>query len=107
MQYVASPKTLRDAMHQLTAHDPVLGPVIAHAGLPTFRPHRAYYQELGESIIGQQLSVKAAASVRRRFLELFGGSFPTPEAIVDSDIQRLRSAGLSRAKASYIQDLAR
>jgi DNA-3-methyladenine glycosylase II len=59
-----------------------------------------------ESIISQQLSVKAAASIQRRFLELFAGNFPTPSAILTKTPEDLRAAGLSWAKAAYIHDLA-
>lgn len=97
---------LQQAARHLAARDPILQPVIAGAGLPTLAPHHEYYRELGESIIGQQLSVKAAAAVRRRFCELFGGKFPEPAAIVQRPVDELRTAGLSRAKATYIRDLA-
>ncbi len=74
-------------------------------GLPTFSPHGNYYQELVESIISQQLSVKAAATINRRFVDLFG-HFPTPEEILGKDFDELRSAGLSGQKTGYIRDLA-
>lgn len=70
------------------------------------RPHTAYYQRLVESIIGQQLSVKAAASIKKRFTELYGGIFPAPHEILVKSVEDMRSAGLSRAKALYIRDLA-
>ena len=86
--------------------DPILGEVIQNAPLPDFSPHKNYYQELVESIISQQLSVKAAATILKRFRELFGADFPSPEAILTQDIEIYRSVGLSRQKASYIRDLA-
>lgn len=86
--------------------DPILGAVIAQAPLPAIHPHTNYYQELVESIISQQLSVKAAATILKRFKELFGETFPTPEEILEKDIETYRSVGLSRQKAAYIRDLA-
>lgn len=86
--------------------DPILGAVIARAPLPAIHPHTNYYQELVESIISQQLSVKAAATILKRFKELFGETFPTPEEILEKDIETYRSVGLSRQKAAYIRDLA-
>lgn len=72
------------------------------------RPHKNYYQELVDSIISQQLSVKAARSIERRFCELFGGTgFPAAEQILKKEANELRTAGLSRAKAVYVLDLAR
>jgi len=86
--------------------DPVLAGVISAAPLPTFTPHKKYYQELVESIISQQLSVKAAATILKRFKELFSSDFPAPEDILEYDIETYRAVGLSRQKASYIRDLA-
>ena len=86
--------------------DPILGEVIHTAPTPTILPHKRYYQELVESIVSQQLSVKAAATILKRFKELFVSEFPTPEEIIEKDIETYRSVGLSRQKASYIRDLA-
>ena len=96
-----------NALAHLSANDPVMAGLIARYPRPTLRKHRNYYQELVSSIISQQLSVKAAATIERRFVDLFAGTFPIPEQIVAADIETLRSAGLSRAKAQYVQDLAR
>jgi len=70
------------------------------------RPHKNYYQELVESIIGQQISVKAGAAIRKRFVALFGGQFPPPQTILQKSVDELRTAGLSRGKATYVRDLA-
>lgn len=86
--------------------DPVLAPVIARYALCDIRAHRNYYQALAGEIIGQQLSVKAAASIRKRFEGLFGDKFPEPKAILEKSVDELRTAGLSGAKAKYIRDLA-
>lgn len=103
---IASPKTLEAAARHLEANDPVLAPHINRYGLATLQPHTDYYRELVESIVGQQLSVKAAASINRRFVELFDGTFPAPASILEKTHDELRSAGLSGAKARYVQDLA-
>jgi DNA-3-methyladenine glycosylase II len=96
----------QSAIDHLSKYDPILARVIAQYKQPDFTPHGNYYQALVDSIISQQLSVKAAASIEKRFKESFGGDFPTPEQILERDIEQLRSLGLSRPKASYIQDLA-
>ena len=88
------------------AKDKALFPYTQLFPMPTILPHTNHYQELVESIISQQLSVKAAATITGRFVDLFGGNFPTPEQIVAKDIEELRSVGLSRPKAAYIRDLA-
>ncbi len=100
-------KIYRQAADHLTTHDPVLAPIIARFGLATIRPHRNYYQELVDSIIGQQLSVKAAHTIRERFCALFDSSgLPSVEAILTKNVDELRMAGLSRNKATYVRDLA-
>lgn len=97
---------LQEGSEHLKQADPILRPIIESAPLPTITPHTNYYQELVESIISQQLSVKAAATILKRFKELFSEDFPSPESILTKDIETFRSVGLSRQKASYIQDLA-
>jgi len=96
-----------EAAAHLSRYDPVLTPIIARAGVTTMRPHKNYYQALVRSIISQQLSVKAADTIERRFCALFENkALPAPEAILTKDIDQLRSAGLSRGKAAYVRDLA-
>lgn len=97
---------LKTGARVLTTADPILANVIKNAPLPTLLPHQNYYQSLVESIISQQLSIKAAATILERFVALFPGGFPTPEEILDKDIETYRSVGLSRQKATYIVDLA-
>lgn len=72
----------------------------------TIKPHKNYYWELIDAIISQQLSVKAAASIEKRFQTLFGSAVPSPEAILAKTADDLRGVGLSMAKANYIRDLA-
>lgn len=98
--------TYQAAADHLSKHDPHLAPIIGKYGLCTIKPHTDYYQDLVESIIGQQLSVKAAATIRGRFKALFGDTLPTPQQILDTDVQQLRGAGLSAQKANYVRDLA-
>ena len=97
---------LKRGAEHLASVDPVLATIISAAPLPTFSPHKNYYQALVESIISQQLSVKAAATISNRFKELFTSDFPTPEDILEKDVETYRSVGLSRQKAAYIRDLA-
>jgi 3-methyladenine DNA glycosylase/8-oxoguanine DNA glycosylase len=80
--------------------DPVMAGLIDQVGPLDLRPRRLTpFQSLTRAIIYQQLSGKAAA--------LFGDhSFPTPEAVLESSLERLREAGLSRPKARYILGMA-
>ena len=93
-------------LEHLKKCDPVLARLIETHPAPTFEKHTNYYQELVDSIISQQLSVKAARTIEGRFKELFGGTFPSPQQILEKDVETLRGVGLSRPKARYIQDLA-
>jgi len=66
------------------------------------------YEALFESIVYQQLTGQAAATIYARTCKLFGSRrCPRPEAVAAATIDLLRSAGLSRSKAEAIQDLAR
>jgi DNA-3-methyladenine glycosylase II len=57
------------------------------------------------SIVHQQVSMAAARTIQARLIKLLGGSI-TPRRILNRSPEQLRSAGLSRAKATYILDLA-
>ena len=58
------------------------------------------------SIMSQQLSVKVARVIYKRFLELYGKKEPTPRQIFDTPHETLRSIGLSNAKVSYVKNVA-
>jgi DNA-3-methyladenine glycosylase II len=106
MSDIASDSTIADATAYLSEQDPVLAEIIARSEPCSIRPHRDYYQELVDSIISQQLSVHAARAIENRFRDLFGGKFPTPEQILTTDVETLRGLGFSRAKGTYVLDLA-
>lgn len=97
---------LERAVAHLTQNDPILATIIVKHPLPDLAPHTDYYHSLVSSIISQQLSVKAAASIKKRFVALFGDRFPTPEEILEKDTETLRQVGLSYRKVEYIKDLA-
>ena len=69
------------------------------------RPNDAYGALL-RAIVGQQLSTKAARTIFGRVLELFGGSTPSPEQLLEADETDLRGCGLSGRKVEYVRDLA-
>jgi DNA-3-methyladenine glycosylase II len=103
---LATTDNLQKAADHLSKHDPLLRPIIARVGLAKLEPHTDYYGALVSSIVGQQLSVKAAAAIRQRFQDLFDGSMPTPGQILSVDAEQLRAIGFSYAKARYVHDLA-
>src|SRR5687767_11089723 len=59
------------------------------------------------SIMSQQLSTKVATVIHNRFIDLYGGREPTPEQIIATPPATLRAIGLSNAKVSYVQNVAR
>jgi len=103
----ANPK----AVGALREADPVMARLIEEHGavvrrdLKSERPGDAYAALL-RSIVGQQLSTKAAATIYGRMLELFGGHPPTPKQLLKADPDKIRAAGLSRPKIAYLRDLA-
>jgi DNA-3-methyladenine glycosylase II len=58
------------------------------------------------AIVSQQLSTKAAASIYRKFLQLFSNGYPTAEEILQIPDEVLRGVGLSYQKISYVQSIA-
>ncbi len=71
----------------------------------TLKKRRDVYLHLCNSIMGQQLSTKVADTLRKRFLKLYTGK-PSPQQILDTAHERLRSIGLSGAKANYLHHVA-
>ena len=71
------------------------------------RPPTDHYGALVRSIVGQQLSTKAARAIYGRLSDRFGGRAPTPAEVLAEDPEELRAAaGLSRAKVGFLRSLA-
>lgn len=68
-------------------------------------PTTEHFTRLTRSIVGQQLSVKAAQTIFTRFQNLLNDNI-TPERIVKMDKDKMRECGISYPKISYIKDLA-
>jgi len=99
------------ALAALRDGDPVMARLIDEHGAAVRRDLRRErpgdaYGALLRSIVGQQLSTKAAATIYGRMLELFGGHAPTPKQLLAADPEAIRAAGLSRPKIAYLRDLA-
>ena len=93
-----------EAQRALAAADPTLGKVIKLAGDSILRPRHDPFFSLSRSIVGQQISVKAAESVWQKMLAHVGEI--TPKAVSGENEDSLRECGLSRPKARYILSLA-
>jgi DNA-3-methyladenine glycosylase II len=86
--------------------DEKLKKLIEQHGVFTLKKQRNLYLYLCYSIMSQQLSTKVARVIRQRFLDLYD-SEPTPQQVIDTPFEKLRAIGLSNAKVSYVQNVAR
>ncbi|MFL6844010.1 MAG: DNA-3-methyladenine glycosylase family protein [Allosphingosinicella sp.] len=98
-------EALRASLDALAAREPRIAAALAEAGYPEPRISEPGYQTLLRAIVGQQVSVKAAASMWAKLTALVGDP-PAPEALLAASDETLRSAGLSRQKAAYARSLA-
>ncbi len=104
-------KTAKDidlALEYLKTKDKKMAKLIESFPKPKLRRNKNYFRVLTQAIIFQQLNGKAAQTILDRFIALYPKvSFPKPEQVLKSTTNKLRKAGLSERKASYIKDLAR
>ena len=100
-----SAEELNASLDALAGRDPAIAAALARAGYPEPRISGRGYETLLRAIVGQQVSVKAAASMWSKLIALVGDP-PLPQALLDADDETLRAAGLSRQKASYARSLA-
>lgn len=103
-----TPTQYATARRALMRRDPVLGAAIKRIGpcLIADDQHDDHLSALCGSIVSQQLSTKAAATIYGRFVALFPDQVPTADRIAALDDQALRSVGLSGQKVGYLRDLS-
>lgn len=96
------------ALQHLKDADPVMARVIELAGPCTLRPRRSgtHFNHIARSIIYQQLSGKAAATIYDRVRATLGRPYLDPAALLAASDQTLRTAGLSRQKIAYLKSFA-
>ena len=97
---------IQQALHHLRRADPVMREVIQKAGPFTLRPHRNRFRALVFSIVSQQISGKAAASIRAKLIEYLKPRQISAESVAELTPEELRSVGVSPQKARYLLDLA-
>ncbi len=97
---------IQQAVRHLRRQDPIMKEVIRKAGPFTMRTHRNRFRALVYSILGQQISGKAAAAIRGRLIEHLKPETISPETIGRLTLETLRSLGVSGQKARYLLDLA-
>jgi DNA-3-methyladenine glycosylase II len=93
------------AVRHLRRVDPHLRAIIDRIGPCRLEPHPDRFSALVRSIIGQQISTKAAASINSRLVAL-GGEPHRPARLIEIGEADLRTVGLSSAKARYVLNLA-
>ena len=95
----------------LRRKDPVMRELIKRLGPLDLEARRRgrpadAYGALMRSIVGQQLSTRAARTIYERMTQLWDGRTPTPQQLLDVDPDAIRAAGLSRPKIAYLRSLA-
>jgi DNA-3-methyladenine glycosylase II len=95
-----------DAGRRLARLDARLKPLIAHVGPCTLRPHPDAFRVLASSIVSQQISTKAAASISQRVRALCGRGGVRPKRIAELPDEALRGAGLSNNKLLSMRSLS-
>ncbi len=100
-----SPDRWGAAVKHLRGVDPQLKAIIDRIGPCRLEPHPDRFAALVRSIIGQQISTKAARSIHLKLTTL-GGDPPRPARLIELGEPELRTVGLSSAKARYILNLA-
>jgi len=98
-----------EAVEHLCRSDKLLARLIKKVGPCTMkiRTRRTPFVALVSAVTYQQLNGTAAETILKRFIALYPGKrFPTPEAVLATPDERMRSAGLSRAKTAAIKDIA-
>jgi DNA-3-methyladenine glycosylase II len=96
-----------DDMLLCLAQDAKLAPLLTMIELPEWPEQQTdVYATLLDSITSQQLSVKAAATIHQRFLDLFEDHYPDPNILIDLSPETLRQVGLSGQKSQYLRNTA-
>jgi DNA-3-methyladenine glycosylase II len=98
------PDYWKQATRELAAADPVMRNLVKNSKGLTLRSRGDAFNTLARSIVGQQISVKAAQSVWNKLIAAVPAMHP--EAVRGHDAEALRACGLSRGKVIYLHDLA-
>src|SRR5262245_5780763 len=103
---MSSPEKIQLALKHLRKADPVMQGLIKQVGPYQLRPKRAdRFETLVQAIISQQISTKAARSIRLKLEGMLAPQKVTPPSILRFNKDQLRTVGVSGQKASYLLDL--
>ncbi len=95
---------IAQGLDAIALREPAIGRAIARVGYPEARIRARGYATLLRTIVGQQVSVAAAASVWAKLQALLGEDM-APGAVLAAEPEALRACGLSRQKQSYARSL--
>ncbi len=99
-----SGEAIREGLDFIAARHPQMASAIKRVGYPEPRIRATGYGTLLRTIVGQQVSVAAAASVWTKLEALLGEDMP-PHDLIAADFDSLRACGLSRQKQGYVRSL--
>lgn len=99
-----SAQALKTGLDAIAAQTPAIGAALERVGYPEPRIRARGYATMLRTIVGQQVSVAAAASMWRKLTAALGEDVP-PAAVLEADFDALRACGLSRQKQAYARSL--
>ena len=102
IQTIETPQELSENISALIAIEPKFAAVYEQVGLPDLRHNAGGFEQLMRAMVGQQLSVAAAASIWKR---LVGAKLTTPHDIREATDDTLKAQGLSKQKTRYVRSL--
>ena len=105
MEYQLASADIAHALDAFASDHERIARALAQVGYPEERRRDHSFATLARIIVGQQVSVAAAASITRKIVHTLGGDL-TAASVLNSPEEDLRGAGLSRQKVSYLQSLA-
>ena len=102
IQTIETPQELSENISALIAIEPKFAAIYEQVGLPDLRHNAGVFEQLMRAMVGQQLSVAAAASIWKRLVD---AALTTPYKIGEATDEALKAQGLSKQKTRYIRSL--
>ncbi len=99
-----SAAAIKDGLDAIAAVEPAMAAALERTGYPEPRIRPTGYTTMMRTIVGQQVSVAAAASMWNKF-EAFVGQDLLPDRVLSAEFDELRACGLSRQKQGYLRSL--
>lgn len=103
---LADPRLFKAGFAHVRKNDPTLRPILDARGVIKFKPQGEPFESLVESILSQQLAGSAAEAIIGKVRGLFPDGALDAKRIHRIDGRKLRSAGVSPQKLTYLKDLS-